>query len=158
MNSDSKKRHELEKQITARIKGGADIGAIEKVATYLSAPKKWALVETTTSLPSDFDSQKLILSFVFLNKGQCVYKHFDQAKGRKLVDILEQVANCELTKFPELKLARDSVERKDPYNSLFSHLSNDVQSLQETELGDGRVFFFITEPYFHIVSIETCHR
>jgi hypothetical protein len=42
--------------------------------------------------------------------------------------------------------------------SLFNGLSKEVDELKETEFCDGRFFFFITEQYFHIVSIETKHR
>ena len=45
-----------------------------------------------------------------------------------------------------------------PYESLFTKVSPEVTKMEETEFCEGRLFFFITEPYFNIVSVETKHR
>ena len=157
MGGDSKKRQELKKQIEKRILGGVDITAVEKVASFLYSPKKWQLIESI-AIPLTDEAQKLIICFDNLNWNECLFDQFDSTKGRRLIDILSKVAKCEINKFPELKLARDSVEAKGEYKSLFTHLSKDVQRLEEVELGDGRIFYFITPPYFNVVSIETKHR
>lgn len=156
MSEDSKKRQELSRQINTKLHT-ADISNIEKVATFLVAPKKWALV-STMPLTTETEENKMCLSFDYLNDKECLFDQFDSTKGRKIIDIFKQVTSCPVNKFPSLKLSRDSVGRIEPYTSLFSQLSDDVERLMETELGDGRIFFFIIDPFFHVVSIETKHR
>ena len=157
MGEDSKKRQELKKQIEKRISGGANITIVEKVASLLCSPKKWQIVESIATPLTD-EAQKFIICFDYLNWSECFFDQFNSAKGKKLVHILSKVAKCEVNKLSELKLSRDSVEAKGEYASLFSSLSEDVQRLEETELCDGRMFYFITIPYFNVVSIETKHR
>ncbi len=159
MNSESKKRNQLKKDIVGKVQT-AKIETIEKIAKILKSPNEWKIVEKITTLPAgkNIETQKFILCFEYLNWNQCHFTQFDQAKGKKLVEILEKVTKCEINKFPELKLVRDSVKRMVPYDSLFINLTPDVTELKETELCGGRVFFYITEPKFNIVSIETKHR
>lgn len=159
MSEDSKKRQEYKKQIASKAQT-ADIKLVEKVANILNHPKNWEIVERASIMPvgSKNEISKFIICFDYLSWSQCVFTQFDQAKGRKLVEILEQVSKCEINRFSELRLVRDSIGRKAPYDSLFLHLSPDVTELKETELCDGRLFFYIIEPYFNIISVETNHR
>src|SRR3989344_1030689 len=157
MGEDSKKRQELKRQIVNKAQS-APIELVENIASVLNFPKRWQLVERVATIPTGLEAQKFIISFDYLNSDECLFDQFDPTKGRKLIQILERVAKCEIAKFPELNLVRDSVGRIPPYESLFSKLTKEVDQLQETELCGGRIFFFITEPFFHIVSIETKHR
>jgi hypothetical protein len=162
MNSDSKRRQCLKKQILSKVQVG-DIGAVEKAANFLNSPKKWDLIkkiEMATNYPTNKnpEDQKFILCFDYFNKNTCCFEQFDQAKGKKLLEIFEQITKCEVNRFPELRLIRDSVGRTPDYNSLFATVSPEVDKIHETELCEGRLFFFITEPRFNIVSVETKHR
>lgn len=159
MNEDSKRRNQLKKDIYNRAQI-IDIKALEKIAEAIKHPKNWDIVERVSILESDknIETQKFILCFDYLNWNECVFTHFDPPKGKKLIEILKSISSCEINKFPELRLIRDSVGRVEPYDSLFSKLSRDVTELKETEFCDGRMFFYIIEPYFHIVSVETNHR
>lgn len=159
MSGDSKKRDELKRQIVNKAQT-ADINIVEKIAGYLNAPKKFDIVERATTFPSDsnLEVQKFIISFDYFNWDACQFEQFNPAKGRKLLEILEQVAKCEINKLPELRLSRDSVQRVAPYLSLFTTVSPEVSRIEETEFCDGRVFYFVTEPYFNIISVETKHR
>ncbi len=157
MSEDSKKRQELKRQITNKAQS-APLELVENIATVLNSPKKWQMVERVATIPTGLEAKKFIISFDYLNTNECLFDQFDPAKGKKLIQILEQVSKCEIAKFPELKLVRDSIRRIRPYESLFSKLTKEVDQLQETELCEGRIFFFITEPFFHVVSIETKHR
>lgn len=159
MSDDQKKRHELKKQIASKAQI-ASIDLVEKVAGLLNSPKKWDIIERASTFPGDkgFETQRFILSFDYLNLNACEFEQFDPAKGKKLIQILEQVATCEINKFPTLRLSRGTVKNIAPYESLFSRVSPEVTSIEETEFCDGRLFFFITEPFFHIVSVESKHR
>lgn len=159
MSDDSKKREELKRQIANRAQI-AKLEFVEKAANFLHSPKKWDIVERLTVLPSgtNIESQRLIICFDYFASNVCIWDQFDPTKGKKLLEILEQVSKCEVRNFPNLKLGRNSVQNVAPYQSLFNKLTPDVTSLEETEFGDGRIFYFITEPCFHIVSIETKHR
>lgn len=157
MNEDSKKRQHLKKQIASKAQT-APLEFVEKVANVLNSPKKWSIVERVATIPKGIETQKFIISFDYLDWDECVFEQFDRSKGKKLLEILDRVSKCEIARLPELKIIRDSVRRISPYDSLFKNLEDDVNELKETELCDGRIFFFITEPKFHIVSIETKHR
>lgn len=159
MNNDSKKRQNLKKQIENRAQI-AKIEHVEKVLKYLSSPKNFDLIEHTTTLSSDKESEdrKFIISFNYFNWRACNFEQFNPAKGKKLIEILEQVSKCSINKFPELKLIRDSIGNVAPYESLFQTLTPEVSKINETEFCEGRLFFFITEPYFNIISVETKHR
>ena len=162
MSEDSKKRLELKKQIASRAQT-ADIKVVEKVAGLLNSPKKWDIVERVeraTTFPTEkaIESRRLIICFDYFNWNACHFDQFNPAKGRKLLEILEQVAKCEVNKFPDLKLSRDSVTNTAPYLSLFAKVSPEVTKIDETEFCGGRLFFFVTEPFFNLVSVETKHR
>lgn len=162
MSNDSQKRQELKRQIANRAQI-ADIKIVEKVASVLNSPKKWEIVERierATTFPNDkaVESRRFIICFDYFNWKTCQLEQFNPAKGRKLLEILEQVAKCEINKFPTLKLTRDSVTNVSPYQSLFAKVSPEVTRIDETEFCEGRLFFFITEPHFNLVSVETKHR
>jgi len=159
MSNDSKKRNQLKQQLANRAQI-ANIEAVEKAANYLQYPKKYELIERATTFPvgKDPETQRFIICFDYFNWKTCNFEQFNQAKGKKLLEILEQVAKCTINKFPELKLVRDSVSRTPEYESLFSTVSPEVSKINETELCEGRFFFFVTEPRFNVVSVETKHR
>jgi len=157
MGKDSNKRQELKKQI-GNIAQSADINLVERATNALRYPKKWEIVERVATMPNGIEGNRFVICFDYLNRNECLFEQFDKAKGKKLIEILEQVAKCEISKFSELKLIRDTVHRNGVYRSLFSQLSPEVDELKEADLCDGRIFFFITEPRFNIVSIETKHR
>jgi hypothetical protein len=157
MSEDSKKRQQLKKQIENKAQV-LDIKVVEKVANYLNSPKKWDIVEKIATIQNNLEAQRFVISFDYLNWKECVFEHFDPTKGKKLLEILDKVSKCQISKFPELRLIRDSVGRIGAYQSLFNGLSKEVDELKEIDFCDGRIFFFITEPYFNIVSVETKHR
>lgn len=160
MSENSKERHKLLQDVNNKAKE-RDLDFIKKLADFASNPKSWQKkIEAQTYIPSDkeIETQRFIICFDYFNKNICEFEQFDPAKGKKLLEILEQVAKCEINKFPHLKLIRDSVTNTTPYKSLFSTVTPDVDKIHETELCDGRIFFFITGSRFHIVSIETKHR
>lgn len=157
MSEDSKKRQELKRQIDNKTQV-VDLKIVDKIANYLNSPKKWDIIERVATIQKGIETQKFIISFDYLDWDECVFEQFDKSKGKKFLEILDKVSKCEIARLPELKIIRDSVRRISPYDSLFKNLEDDVNELKETELCDGRIFFFITEPKFHIVSIETKHR
>ena len=159
MSEDSKRRNELKKQIASRAQT-ADIKVVEKIAGFLHAPKKWDIVERATTFPTnkEIESHRFVICFDYFNWNACHLDQFNTAKGKKLLEILEQVAKCEVNKFPTLRLSRDSVTRVPPYESLFAKVSPEVSRIEETEFCEGRLFFFLTEPHFNLVSVETKHR
>ena len=162
MSDDSKKRHEFKKQIVSRAQT-LDIKIVEKVASFLKTPSRWDIVERVeraTTFPTDreIEGHRFIICFDYFNWRACRLEQFNPAKGKKLLEILEQVAKCEISKFPALRLSRDSVTNIPPYESLFASVSPEVTRIDETEFCEGRLFFFVTEPYFNLVSVETKHR
>lgn len=158
MSGDSKKRQELKKQIVSRTQN-ADIKIVEKVASLLNSPKKWDIVERVATIQNNIEEEKFQISFEYLNWNECIFEQFDKVKGKKFLEFLDKISKCKVGKLPELRIIRDSVGRVHPYDSLFRNLTDEVNELKESDLGDeGRIFFFITEPYFHIVSVETKHR
>lgn len=162
MSEDSKKRHELKKQIASKTQT-ADIKIVEKVAGLLNSPREWDIVkrvERATTFPTDraVESRRFVICFDYFNWNACYFEQFNPAKGKKLLEVLEMVAKCEINKFPELKLGRDSVTNTAPYKSLFAKVSPEVTKIDETEFCGGRIFFFVTEPFFNLVSVETKHR
>lgn len=159
MSDNSKKRHELKKQLDSKAQI-ANLDNIQNAINYLTSPKKFNLVEGATTIPTgkQIETQRFIICFDYLNWNTCEFEQFKPANGKKLLSILEQVAKCQINKFPELKLGRDSVSRGGPYESLFAKVTPDVSHLEETEFCDGRFFYFITEPHFNVVSIESKHR
>lgn len=162
MSEDSKKRHHLKKQIVSRVPT-TDIKIVEKVAGLLNSPREWDIVkrvERATTFPSEkaAEARRFIICFDYFNWNACHFDQFNPAKGRKLLEILEQVAKCEINNLPNLKLSRDSVTNTAPYISLFAKVSPEVTKIDETEFCEGRLFFFVTEPFFNLVSVETKHR
>lgn len=159
MSEDSKRRQQLKKDFGNRAQV-IDIKVLEKLTEVVKHPKNWDIVERTSVMQSNdnIETQKFIICFDDLNWNECVFTQFDQSKGKKLVEILKNVSSCEINKFPALRLIRDSVGRVSPYDSLFLNLSKDVTELKEADFCEGRMFFYIIEPYFNIVSIETNHR
>jgi hypothetical protein len=159
MNSESAKRQHLKREIAKRIES-IDITTLEKVANVFARPKKWKVIEESTVFPSDkeVETRKFVICFDYFNWNTCHLDQFNPTRARKLLQILESVSKCEVSKFPALKLVRDTITKTPPYESLFANLTPDVTKICETEFCDGRIFFFVTEPYFNIVSIETIHR
>jgi hypothetical protein len=160
MGEDSqKKRQELKRQISNKVQIAPDLAHVEKALAYLTSPKKWSLVEGVTRFPTNnVESRRLIISFDYFNWKACELEQFNPSKGKKLLEILEMVSKCEISKFPELKLARDSVTRVGEYESLFNTVTPEVKRIEETEFCEGRFFYIITEPYFNVISVETKHR
>lgn len=158
MGKDSKRRHIAEKQIKAKLPV-LPIDTLEKLARISN---NWIFPDSVTNMPTntDTESKRFHLCFDYFNWNTCVLTQFDDTKARTLLKIFEGVTKCELKRFPELKLVRDSVSNTPTYESLFSGagVSPDVD-MRETELpGNGRMFFFLVEHHFNIVSIETKHR
>lgn len=159
MNNDSKKRQVLKAQIANRVQI-ANIESVEKALKFLTAPKKFNLIELATTIPTnrEIEAQKFIICFDCFNWGASQFDQFNPSKGKKLLAILEQVAKCYINRFSELKLGRDSVNRVQPFESLFSTVSPEVNKLEETEFCEGRLYYFITEPRFNLVAVDTKHR
>lgn len=159
MSEDSKKRQELKRQLENKAQT-ANIKSVEKALNFLASPKKFDIIEhiTIPTSNSGRENQRFIICFDYFNWKTSDFEQFNPAKGKKLLEILEQVAKCEINKFPELKLSRDSVEKVSPYESLFTTVTPEVKRIEETEFCDGRFFFIVTEPYFHVISVETKHR
>src|SRR3989344_1056768 len=136
MSEDSKKRQELKKQINSKTQS-APLELVEKIADVLNSPKRWQIVERVATIPGGIEAKKFILCFDYLNWNECQLAQFDQAKGKRLLQVLEQISKCEISKFPELRLIKDSVTAVGPYVSLFNKLSPEVDKLQEAVLGEG---------------------
>jgi hypothetical protein len=160
MGEDTKKlRQELSRQINARLPS-VEIKVLHEVVNFFKSPKKFSIEKVATfSGTKNIETQKFIISFEHLNLKECEFEQFDSTKGKKVFQIFETVSRCEVKDFPAMKLIRDSIDKSSGvYFSLFSKLTDDVTKLHETECCGGRIFFFIIEPYFYIVSIETKHR
>ncbi len=158
MSEDSKRRQELLKQIANRGQQ-AHISYLERVKEFLFAPKKWEIVERTTSLlgDADPDAQRFILCFDYLKFDICVFD-FDAAKARALIRLFHRISTCQANTLVSPGIVRGNVINVPPYASLFNGLSPEVE-MKETELPEGgRVFFFVTGIKFNIVSIESRHR
>lgn len=160
MNNDSKKRQELKKQVSNKIQTSNDLASVEKALMFITSPKRFNLIEKATTMPTNkkTEAQRFILCFDYFNWKACQFEQFNPAKGKKLLEILAQVAKCEINKFPELKLGRDSIGKVKPYESFFSTVSPEVSKLEETEFCEGRLYYFITEPNFNVVGVDTKHR
>lgn len=167
MSADSKKRQEAFEQVQRllikRVKEGAlDESAIQNISSYAASPKKYKLqhMEELAVPRLQVETKRLVLCFDYLNERTCIYDQFDSTKSRALINLFAKVTSCEVSAFPSSGIVRDTIRNTSPYTSLFGgKLTPDVTTLQETELPDGgRVFFFITENKFNIVSIESRHR
>ena len=90
MSEDSKKRQELKRQIDNKAQV-ADLKIVEKIANYLNSPKKWEIIERVATIPKNIETQKFIISFEYLNWNECVFEHFDQSKGKKLLEHLIEI-------------------------------------------------------------------
>ena len=91
MNEDSKKRNHLKKQIASKAQT-APLESVEKVASFFNSPKKWSIVERVATIPEGIETQKFIISFDYLDWGECVFKQFDKSKGKKFLEIFGEKA------------------------------------------------------------------
>ena len=160
MSADSKKREELLKQITQKVKGGMNMTLLERITSFINKPKDFDLIERAATLPSDKvpEAENFILCFKYLNWNECVFDQFDPTKGRAFVRLLKNISDCEVKDAVSSGIIRDNVDNTAPYTSLFTNLSPDTE-MKESELPDGaRIFFFIVGKKFNIVSVETRHR
>lgn len=156
MNEFSKRRNQAIKIVKSKL----PVLPIESVERLAKVSNDWKFPEQVANMPTNTEeeAQKLLLCFDYLNWKTCLFTQFDDTKARALMAIFEKVSKCEVNKFPELRLVRDSIKPTSPYESLFVGLSPDVD-MKETDLpGDSRIFFFLENVRFNIVSIETKHR
>jgi regulator of RNase E activity RraB len=161
MSEDSKKRQELFEQLTnvlrKKVKDGVKLDFLERLKAFVSSPKNWDLVERVALPASQVETQKFLLCFDSLNEEECNLS-LTQGQVKALLALLKQITNMEVNALPSSRIVRDSIPNAPPYSSLFRKLSPDVSTLLETELGEGRVFFFTVGNKFHMVSVEANHR
>lgn len=164
MNSDSKQRSELIKQIGEKLKKASnrlfhwDIKDLEKLAKL--SEKDILLQRVATNSAIKEDPVRLILRFDYLCVDECIFHQIDEVKSRKILEKFKRFTSITLKEFPMAGLVRDEVENIPPYCSLFLNLTPDVDRLKETEISSGRIFYFLEEPEncIQVVAIETKHR
>lgn len=157
MNKSSKKRKkEAIKKVKAKL-NHFPIETLEKIARL--STKSQLLPPSIALSPQIKEPQKFILRFDYLNPKECNFTQMDSVKGKALVEKFKYITSLQLNKFANSGIERDTITNRGGYKSLFKELPPDVEELKETELpGGGRVFYFIINENFCIVSIETKHR
>lgn len=153
-----KHRNNAVQKVKARLPGFS----VETLESIAKLPSDWKIPEKATTVPSETTQQdetrKFTLCFDYLNLDVCVYAQFDPTKARALIRLFKRVNDCEIRRLGAEGIVRDTITNTAPYESLFTNLSPDIE-MKEAELPDGgRVFFFIAEHRFNIVSIESAHR
>lgn len=156
MNEFSKRRHQAIKTIKSKL----PVLPIESVEKLAKVPNDWKFPEQVANIPTstEEEAQRLLLCFDYLNWKTCLFTQFDDTKAKALIAMFEKVSKCEVSKFPELRLVRDSITSTPNYKSLFDGLSPDVDMKEADLPGNGRVFFFLESIKFNVVSVETKHR
>ncbi len=164
MNSDSKQRNELIRQIGEKLKKAQrrlfnwEINDLEKLAQL---PEKDILLRRAAINPVIKEGpSRLVLRFDHLCLDECIFLQVDEVKSKKMLEKFQRFTSITLKEFPSAGLVRDEVTNVPPYCSLFRNLTPDVGSLKETEISSGRIFYFLEEPEscVQIVSVETKHR
>lgn len=139
-----------------------DDDTLEGVAKEMAKLQSGKLPPTVATLSGKVEEpgqKKFVLKFDELNGNCCNFSQIDQAKARGIIEKFKQITQATPNSLGQTRLIRDSVNNTGQYQSLFTNLSPDVNKLQEIEIsGGGRIFSYMRENYFYIVSIETHHR
>lgn len=112
------------------------------------------------------EDRKLALRFDYFIEDECVLDVFNKTAINALLFIFKRITSLTTRELPLSGLIRGNLnaagERYKAYSSLFSKVfsraSEDVVIKEIEFLGDGRIFCFLDEERFQIVSIETKHR
>ena len=106
----------------------------------------------------DEPPKEFVLRFTYLKENICCYEQIDETKTKALFRKLKQITELTSKTLPASNLIRDSILNKPPYTSLFTGLPPDAD-VKETELPNaGRIFFWLLQEKFFVISIETKHR
>ena len=155
MDKDSKRRNEAIKRLKPKLYN-FPVDTVEKIAQLPTDYKFPPSVAVNAEIEEE--TKKFVLRFDFLDWETCNFEQFDQTKARTLIKKFQYITSLQVNQLSSSGIVRDSVKDTKEYRSLFEHLSPDID-LKETELSEGgRIFFFIVEESFYIVSIETKHR
>ena len=108
----------------------------------------------------EYESDKIVFSFVPYKQSQCEIYKLEKTEAKKLTERLRRI-NQTLTKNILCQqisgIPCKSVGRGGSYVSLFEDLPPDVQLLEVDYTGTGRIFGYLSDNIFNIVSIKRDH-
>lgn len=149
-----KKKQVAIKEITGRLHS-LDDGVLD----FINDTTKKGRIPATVATANIDESKPFRICFKDLDEEECCYEQIDSTKMYSIMEKFKQITTLIPNELFSSGLVRGSVEKNEPYKSLFDNLSPDVQKLNEIGFaGAGRIFCFNLEENFYIVSIETKHR
>lgn len=164
MSKDSKRRRQAIKRLLSKLYHIKPKG-IEALISYadkiVRLPNGSPLPPEVTNIKSEMEdkAKEFGLRFDYLDWDNCVLKQFNEAKARALLEKFKYITSIQPNELPRSRIIRDNIPNKGEYKSLYRKLPSPDIDLKEIKFaGEGRIFCFIFEGNFYIVSIETEHR
>ena len=133
----------------------------DKVADLNSERNKISPIVAVSDALKDYENKKIVFSFEIYNSNQCEIAKLDKAEAKKLTRELKRIS-LTLTKHfrhqDSSGIACKSVSNSGNYAVLFTDIPEDVDLLEVDFSGPGRVFGYLINNVFNIVTIGKEHR
>jgi len=108
----------------------------------------------------DYDNQKVVLSFWAYKQNQCQLHKLDKSEAKHLTSELKKISSA-LTKHfkhqQSSRIACKPVNKNSEYAILFNNLPPDADLLEVDYTGAGRIFGFLVQNVFNVVTIAKEH-
>jgi len=130
----------------------------EEVATLDSGP----IPQMVAVSPAvrDYDNQKVVLSFWAYKQNQCRLHKLDKPEAKHLTSELKKISNTLTKHFKHQQssgIACKSIHKSGEYAILFNNLPTDADILEIDYTSAGRIFGFLVQNIFNIVTIAKEH-
>lgn len=109
----------------------------------------------------DYENRRVVFSFEVYNSNQCRIGSIDKAEAKKLTKELKKISSTPTKHFRHQGasgIACKSVHNSGNYAVLFNNVPEDIDLLEIDYSGTGRVFGYIVNNIFNIVTIGKEHR
>lgn len=106
----------------------------------------------------DDEPKKFILNFKYFRSDFCKFETADSSKMKSLLEKLAKLCEFTAAQFYTCELLPRSVNRNGDYAQLYTSLDDDVDIFEFDFAGQGRIYGFIVENFFHLVAVDAKHR
>ncbi len=108
----------------------------------------------------DFERQKVVISFEAYKQSHCRLHKLDKPEAKHLTSELRKMTSTVEQHFRHQHMSRiacKQVHKGGEYSPLFTDLPEDAELLEVDYTGPGRIFGFLVENVFNVVTIAKEH-
>jgi len=135
----------------------------EKISEEVAVLDSGPIPQTVAVSPAvrDYDNQKVVLSFWAYKQNQCQLHKLDKPEVKHLTSELKKISGTLTKHFKHQRssgIACKPIHKKsDEYAILFNNLPADAEVLEIDYTDTGRIFGFLVQNVFNVVTIAKEH-